>query len=249
MSNAHTFRRGVKGRNIVPVGYTFGRLTYVKEAGSCSRGKRKVLCTCSCGEEVVTLLTYLCVRKVQSCGCLNSELSKERTTKHGMDGTRLNECWKSMNARAKRRGDCNVCEDWKSFENFYKWAIASGYKDSLVLARRLDTGDYCPDNTDWVTKTRNGVEAHAYYWKITSPLGEVFEVYNMNKFSKEMNIPASALSQIASNTYPYKKWLGWKVVKLSHGTDNKRLGVEELDIIFESKNNNKEIRCITTKVF
>lgn len=46
-----------------------------------------------------------------------------------------------------------VCDEWRnSFAEFYKWAMASGYDDSLSLDRIDNNGDYCPSNCKWSTR-------------------------------------------------------------------------------------------------
>ena len=49
-----------------------------------------------------------------------------------------------------------VCQEWKnSFQDFYKWAIASSYRKSLTIDRRNNDGNYCPENCRFVTMIEN----------------------------------------------------------------------------------------------
>lgn len=53
-----------------------------------------------------------------------------------------------------------VCEEWNgkhSFETFQKWAIDSGYKDSLTIDRINVDGDYTPYNCRWATAKEQGI--------------------------------------------------------------------------------------------
>lgn len=44
-----------------------------------------------------------------------------------------------------------VCAEWKSdYGTFQSWALSHGYADGLLLDRRDNDGDYCPDNCRWV---------------------------------------------------------------------------------------------------
>lgn len=45
-----------------------------------------------------------------------------------------------------------VCEEWKnSFESFYSWAMANGYKKGLSIDRINPFGNYEPSNCRWAT--------------------------------------------------------------------------------------------------
>ena len=44
-----------------------------------------------------------------------------------------------------------VCEEWKTYENFEKWAIENGYVEKLTIDRIDEDMDYEPDNCQWIT--------------------------------------------------------------------------------------------------
>ena len=48
--------------------------------------------------------------------------------------------------------DCTVCDDWLTFTNFYRWAVANGYRQELQIDRIDNTRGYSPDNCRWVTR-------------------------------------------------------------------------------------------------
>lgn len=76
-------------------------------------------------------------------------------------GTRIYHIWNGMIGRCIRESypsyknygakGINVCEEWKSFENFYEWAMSNGYEEHLTI-ERIDSGkNYDPSNCCWAT--------------------------------------------------------------------------------------------------
>lgn len=61
----------------------------------------------------------------------------------------------SENSRSYRyygaRG-VGICEEWMSFENFYRWAVDAGYRKGLSIERIDPTGNYQPDNCKWIER-------------------------------------------------------------------------------------------------
>lgn len=93
-----------------------------------------------------------------------------RNTTHGKSKTRIYRIWASMKERCLNKKTAiksgyaklgiQVCEDWKSFEVFEKWALENGYSDLLSLDRIDPMGNYCPENCRWASweiQSRNKV--------------------------------------------------------------------------------------------
>lgn len=211
--------KGDFGKYEIPKGFRFNKLTVVEEVEPV-KGKRCFELLCDCGGYKITLLTSLIEGRVTSCGCLQKQSRVETHTKHGMDGTRLNGCWKDMNKRAKNRDDCSVSPEWKDFSKFFEWSMENGYDEDKVLTRIRDKGDYTPSNCTWEDKSYNISEAHSCVWNIVKPCGEHLLVKNLNKWCEVNDETVSALSQISSGKYKGIKYKGWQVTKLHKVTED-----------------------------
>jgi len=150
-------------RKDIPVGTRFGNLVVVGKAPPVRMGVNGILHSasfvkCDCGKSCIVINYRLRKGRVKSCGCLE----KGHMKKHGASRSRLYATWKNMKQRCENpnasqyeyyggRG-IKVCDDWaNSFEVFMKWAIASGYNDSLTIDRVDGNGNYCPANCRWIS--------------------------------------------------------------------------------------------------
>lgn len=157
------------GRKILDlVGKQYGRLTVLEYSCRNTRGKSMWKCQCECGNTCEVLGTRLRSGHTKSCGCYNHEITKEKSTTHGMSNSRLYNIWKVMLKRCNYKNGTNyrnygakgirVCEEWYSFEKFRDWAIDNGYSDELTIDRINNGGNYTPENCRWVdmkTQARN----------------------------------------------------------------------------------------------
>lgn len=147
-------------------GKRFGMLLVV-EYHSSNNGA-KWLCRCDCGNVSVVPSRSLNYGTTRSCGCGSKKQAVENCNKHreriavGLPYTRqlkdvyrnmLSRCYDSTNRRYKNYGGRGivVCNEWLDGRRaFYKWAIENGYRPGLMIDRRDNDGNYCPQNCRFV---------------------------------------------------------------------------------------------------
>ena len=99
----------------------------------------------------------------KSCGDAECKavINKRKGRSHGQSGTRLYNIWCGMKSRVKGTAgglatkyyaEVSLCDEWKSFENFQAWALATGYREPLEIDRKDNTKGYSPDNCRWATR-------------------------------------------------------------------------------------------------
>ena len=154
-------------------GQKFGRLTVIRQEGTNNLGSYLWLCKCECGTMKVIPGAELRRGRIRSCGCLNSELARERAYKHGFSRTKIYREWRKM----KTRCDCNcsniyyrqrycergikVCDRWvNDFQAFYDdVSILPHFGEPGYSLDRIDNdGNYEVGNVRWadsITQANN----------------------------------------------------------------------------------------------
>ena len=127
---------------------------------------RAFVCECECGTIKMIEPAMWEQGIVKSCGCKRGDLLSKSSTIHGYSNDRLYKVWSSMRQRCYNKKSpsykhyggrgIKICDEWlECFENFYNWAMSTGYDynakcGECTIDRINVDGNYEPSNCRWV---------------------------------------------------------------------------------------------------
>ena len=181
----------------ITAGEKYGRLTVVERvAADPKSGNLRYLCKCDCGVTSFVTGSNLSRGVTTSCGCLARETTIKRNTTHGKCGTRLYTIWCGIRERCstpgqesyKNYGGRGIRVEFKGFEDFYDWAVRSGYSDKLSIDRIDNNGNYSERNCKWSTRKEqnNNQRSNALFTHDSKTM-------NMKQWAESVGLPYKAL--------------------------------------------------------
>lgn len=202
-----------------------GRLTvvgldHIKYEGIHKRPYWNVVCDCGKSK----IIDARSLRSgTRSCGCLRSELARERSYKgyehrkllYGVLKMALERCYEPSSKFYRNYGarGITVCDEWRGnsgLDNFVRWASQNGYKPGLTLDRIDNDKGYSPENCQWATrKWQSNNKRNNVYITIdgeTKTLAQWCEHYNVPYARVEARLKSMGWSiEDALFTPRYKK--------------------------------------------
>lgn len=170
-------------------GKKINELTVLECCGRDKHSHRLWRCKCNCGRIMIVRESILKKGNVHGC---KSCSHKNTNQKHALSKSRIYHIWASMRGRccnqeSYKRKNILVCNEWadteNGFENFYKWALLNGYKDTLTLDRIDNEKGYTPDNCRFADKKQQARNREntlfIEYRGEKKPLAEVCEIANV----------------------------------------------------------------------
>ena len=157
-------------------GQRFGKLVVIEYAGRNERRESLWRCICDCGNESIVRGDVLRRGTTESCGC-------GKGLKHGYHKKPWYSSYKAMMERCYLKSSGNyeryggkgvtVCDEWHDIKKFAEWVETSGYVPGLTIDRIDPTGNYEPNNCQWLTRSENSKKSHTDKKKRAKEMVEV----------------------------------------------------------------------------
>lgn len=129
--------------------------------------------------------------------------------------------WKGMNKRCNNKNckdyrwygakGIKVCDDWREYLNFRKWAISNDFAVGLTIDRLDVSKDYSPSNCQWITQSENSKKRQREGKIILLEYGG--ETRGLKEWSQITGINRTTLLSRIRSGWSVEKALTEKVVK------------------------------------
>lgn len=144
------------------VGQRFGKLVVIERALS-DDAHTKWKCQCDCGNQCTVYGYSLKSNNTRSCGCYKTENAKKLYSTVRQNDKSLYAIWNGIKQRCLNKNNksysnyggrgIKIDEKWaNNYEEFYNWAIKSGYRKGLQIDREDNNGNYCESNCRFVSR-------------------------------------------------------------------------------------------------
>lgn len=200
-------------------GQKFGRLTAIRPTKKRFKSNVVWLCRCSCGKNVLVGSGNLSSGNTKSCGCLKSEKTIIRNTKHGFAYHPLYTVLKNMKRRCYNPKTWNyknyggrgitICDEWlNDKKNFFEWSLANGWKKNLMIDRRDNGGNYNPENCHFATPLKQANNTrHLKLFIAYGPCGQIKITKNQSAFARKWGLTRGEIGKcLCKRRKQYKGW-------------------------------------------
>lgn len=141
--------------------------------------------------------------------------NKKMTEAYGYWSRMLRRCYdESSLIKSPTYKGCTVCEEWHNFQNFAKWHYENHPQDGKKYELDKDLSCYgmrgklySPATCIYVTKQINNEEANAKVYKFKNPSGDIVQIYNLKKFSRENGLHSGHMVSVHGGSRKSHK--GW----------------------------------------
>lgn len=123
----------------------FGQLTVIRRGENDKRGKAHWLCECVCGNRTLVAGSKLRNHHTQSCGCLNKEITVQRSTTHGMTHSFEYQSYKQAKGRCENPNNPSY-SDYGGRGIQFRYTRFEEFLEDLGICPPGKTLDRFPDN-------------------------------------------------------------------------------------------------------
>lgn len=130
-------------------------------------------------------------------------------------------CYNSKNSKYYLYGGKGIrlCNEWNNdYEKFKIWSLKNGYKEEAGLSiDRIDSNkDYCPENCQWISLSKNSAKANKNRSKkgtmfAVSPNNELIEFTNISEFCRKYHLDRCLVSHRLNGIIKDPHLNGWRI--------------------------------------